>query len=197
ANDPNKGIETLVRALALLAPEATVTLVDQDTPENPGRRLAQELGCANRLNIVGRVSRAELVRLYQRATLVAVPSRYEGFGLPAVEAMACGTPVVACRSGALPEVLEIGGGGLLAERDDPESLAVAIRTLHERPALRAELGARGRERVVAHYSWPRIAAATAAVYADVLAARGRPASTTTSDNPGSWHASQSSASSAL
>jgi glycosyltransferase involved in cell wall biosynthesis len=197
ASDPNKGIETLVEALALLPPEVTVTLVDQDTPENAGRLRAQELGCGDRLNIVGRVSLAELVRLYQHATLVAVPSRYEGFGLPAVEAMACGTAVVACRSGALPEVLAVAGGGLLAERDDPRSLATSIRRLLDHPELRAELGTRGRAGVAAAYAGPRVGEATARVYAEVLALRGRPASTTTSDSPGRLRASQSNASSTL
>jgi glycosyltransferase involved in cell wall biosynthesis len=196
ASDPNKGIKTLVEALALLPPDVTLTLVDEDTPGNTSRKRARELGCEERLNLVGRVSTEELVRLYQRAALVAVPSRYEGFGLPAVEAMACGTPVVACRAGALPEVLEVGGGGVLAERDDPESLAQGIRTLLDRPSQRAELGGRGRERVVAAYAWPRVAEATAAVYEEVLAERGRPASTTTSESAGRRRASQSRPSSA-
>jgi glycosyltransferase involved in cell wall biosynthesis len=171
AGDPNKGVKTLIEALALLPPEVTLTLVDEDTPENTGRKRARELGCHERLNLVGRVPTEELVRLYQRATLVAVPSRYEGFGLPAVEAMACGAPVVACRSGALPEVLGVGGGGLLVKRDDPESLARGIHTLLEKPEMRA-------------------------VYEEVLAERGRPARTTTSDNAGMRRASQSSPSSA-
>jgi glycosyltransferase involved in cell wall biosynthesis len=196
AGDPNKGIKTLIEALALLPPEVRLTLVDEDTPDNTGRKRARELGCEDRLNLVGRVSTEALVELYRRATLVAVPSRYEGFGLPAVEAMACGTPVVACRSGALPEVLDVGGGGILVERDDPKSLAEGIRRLLGDPALRAELGGRGRDRVVAAYAWPRIAEATAAVYAEVLAERGRPARTTTSDSDGMRRASQSSPSSA-
>jgi glycosyltransferase involved in cell wall biosynthesis len=197
AGDPNKGIKTLIEALALLPPEVTLTLVDEDTPGNVGRKRARQLGCEERLNLVGRVPTEELVRLYQRATLVAVPSRYEGFGLPAVEAMACGAPVVACRSGALPEVLGVGGGGILVERDDPESLARGIRRLLEEPETRAALGARGRERIVAAYAWPRIAAATASVYEQVLAERGRPARITTSDNTGMRRASQSSPSSAV
>ena len=171
AGDPNKGIKTLVEALAKLPPNVKLTLVDEDEPDNVGRKRAQELGIGDRLDIVGRVPTDTLVRLYQRATLVAVPSRYEGFGLPAVEAMACGTPVVACRSGALPEVLEVGGGGLLVERDDPDSIAAGIRTLLENDELRAELAARGRDRVNAAYAWPTVAKATADVYAEVLAAR--------------------------
>lgn len=196
AGDPNKGIKTLVEALAKLPSKVKLTLVDEDQPDNVGRKRAQELGIADRLDIVGRVPTDELVRLYQRATLVAVPSRYEGFGLPAVEAMACGTPVVACRSGALPEVIEVGGGGLLVERDDPDSIAAGIRSLLEQHELRAKLAARGRDRVVAAYAWPRVAKATADVYAEVLAARGRPARSTTSESDGTRRANQSSPSSA-
>jgi glycosyltransferase involved in cell wall biosynthesis len=169
ASDPNKGIGTLIEALALLPKRARLTLVDDDHPDNAARKRAAELGCADRLRIVGRVPTDELVRLYRRATLVAVPSRYEGFGLPAAEAMACGTPVVATAAGALPEVLGVGGGGVLVPPDRPEALAKGIATLLEQPEARAELGARGRDRVVAAYSWPRVAEATAAVYADVVA----------------------------
>jgi len=196
ASDPNKGIVTLIEALAKLPPEFTLTLVDDDTPGNVGRKRAERLGCADRLRLVGRVPTDELVRLYRRASVVAVPSRYEGFGLPAAEAMACGTPVVACRAGALPEVLAAGGGGVLVARDDPDALARGLRTLLEQPALRAELGRRGRAGIEAAYGWPRIAAATADVYAELLRERGRPASTTTSASVGSRRASQSSPSSA-
>jgi glycosyltransferase involved in cell wall biosynthesis len=168
ASDPNKGIRTLIEALALLPKRARLTLVDDDHPDNLARRRAAELGCADRLQIVGRIPTNELVDLYRRATLVAVPSRYEGFGLPAAEAMACGTPVVATAAGALPEVIGVGGGGVLVAPDSPEALAKGIATLLDQPAARAELGARGRDRVVAAYAWPRIAEATAAVYADVV-----------------------------
>ena len=168
ASDPNKGIRTLIEALALLPKRARLTLVDDDHPDNLARKRAAELGCADRLHIVGRVPTDELVHLYRRATLVAVPSRYEGFGLPAAEAMACGTPVVAAAAGALPEVVGVGGGGVLVAPDSPEALAKGIATLLEQPEARAELGARGRDRVVAAYAWPRIAEATAAVYADVV-----------------------------
>jgi len=129
ANDPNKGIRTLVEAFAKLPSDVRLTLVDEDNPENVGRKRAHELGCLDRVDIVGRVPVEDLVRRYQRATLVAVPSRYEGFGLPAVEAMACGAPVVATRAGALPEVVATGGGGILVERDDPVSLAAGMALL--------------------------------------------------------------------
>jgi glycosyltransferase involved in cell wall biosynthesis len=183
ASDPTKGVATLVRALALLAPRLRLTLVDDDAPGNEARRLARELGCADRLHVTGRVSDEALVALYRRAMLVVVPSRYEGFGLPAAEAMACGTPVVASAAGALPEVVRTGGGGLLVAPEDPEALAKAITALAEQPAARRELGARAPARIEAAYAWPRVAARTAEVYREVLAeraARGGPASSTTS-----------------
>jgi glycosyltransferase involved in cell wall biosynthesis len=192
AGDPNKGIKTLIEALARLPQEVRLTLVDEDSPENVGRKRAVQLGCNDRLDIVGRLPIEELIRRYQRAGIVVVPSRYEGFGLPAVEAMACGTPVVACRSGALPEVMATGGGGIVVDRDDPIALANGLRRLLDDSTLREELGARGRERVAAAYAWPRIAAATADAYVEILAARGRPARTTTSDSAGARRAIQSS-----
>lgn len=168
AGDPTKGVDTLVDALALLPAHATVTLVDQDHPMNRARGRARRLGCAERLRITGRVSDAELVGLYRRATLVAVPSNFEGFGLPAVEAMACGAPVVASTAGALPEVLGATGGGLLVPPRDPEALAKGIRSLLEQPEARARLSARAREEVAARYGWPAVARATADVYREVL-----------------------------
>jgi len=85
--------------------------------------------------------------------------------------MACGTPVVATTSGALPEVLKVGGGGLLVPPDDSELLAKAIATLLEQPETRASLGARARTAIVRHYAWPRVAARTAELYGEVLAER--------------------------
>jgi glycosyltransferase involved in cell wall biosynthesis len=195
ASDPNKGIRTLLEALARL-PGAMLTLVDSDHPENPARKWARELGCADRVHIAGRVPGDELLHLYRRATVVAVPSRYEGFGLPAAEAMACGTPVVATSAGALPEVLGVGEAGVLVERDDPDALAKALGKLLEQPEARARLSARGRERIESAYAWPRVAQDTAAVYEEVVGDwRGRPASTTTSASEGTRRATQSSVSS--
>jgi glycosyltransferase involved in cell wall biosynthesis len=184
--DPNKGIATLIKALANLPDSVTLTLVDDDSPDNQVRRWASEANVLDRLHLTGRVASNELVDLYRRAAVVVVPSRYEGFGLPAVEAMACGTPVVAARSGALPEVLDLTGGGILAERDNPGSIARAVQTLLENTETRMLMAKRGRERVVEKLSWPRVAAATASVYAEVVerTSRGRPTTTTTSASVG-------------
>src|SRR5262249_49784121 len=111
-------------------------------------------------------------------------------GLPAVEAMACATPVVACAAGALPEVVTRGGGGVLVESASPQALARGIRELLADPARRAALGARGRQGVEAAYAWPSVAARTAEVYAELLAARrGRPHRITTSAPAGQRAAS--------
>jgi glycosyltransferase involved in cell wall biosynthesis len=187
ASDPNKGVATLVRALARLPAEVTLTLVDQDHPEHEGRRLARSMGCADRLRVVGRVSKEELLELYARATLVVVPSLYEGFGLPAVEAMACGSPVVASAAGALREVMAVGGTGTLVPPGDPLALAKAIAELLAAPQERARRGAQARPRIEAAFSWPRVAEATACVYREIVEsrrARGRPASSTTSAREG-------------
>jgi glycosyltransferase involved in cell wall biosynthesis len=185
ASDPNKGIRMLIRALALLPEEIELTLVDNDHPQNEIFKWAREAGVAERLDVTGRVETDTLVSLYRSAELVVVPSRYEGFGLPAVEAMACGTPVVACRAGALPEVMQLTGGGLLVEKDDPEARAKGIQSLMERPEARAEVGRKARARVEAHLSWKRVAQVTAEGYAEVLAERrGRPTSTITSESWG-------------
>ncbi|MBK7947748.1 MAG: glycosyltransferase family 4 protein [Deltaproteobacteria bacterium] len=182
SSDPNKGIRTLVRALAKLPPQIRLTLVDDDNSDNKVRRWAGELSVQDRLTLTGRVDSAELLALYRRAELVVVPSRYEGFGLPAVEAMACGTPVVATRAGALTEVMERTGGGLLTPRDDPDALAAAIAALMADPERRSALARNGRERVVEAYSWPEIARTTADAYRSVIARRrSRPAHTSIRD----------------
>lgn len=168
STDPNKGIRTLIRSLAKLPEHVTLTLVDDNSPDNQVREWAQEVGVLDRLKLTGRVESDELVRLYRAASVVVVPSRYEGFGLPAVEAMACGTPVVATRAGALTEVMQLTEGGVLAERDDPDSIARGVRTLLENNEARAMMAKRGRERVLETLSWPRVAAATAEVYQEVV-----------------------------
>lgn len=185
ASDPNKGLTTLIDALPLLPERTFLTLVDDDRPDNPARKRADALGLENRVRIIGRVETDELVTLYRRAGLVVVPSRYEGFGLPAAEAMACGAPVVTSAAGALPEVVAAGGGGITVAPGDAVALAKGILSLLEAPARRAELGVIGRKGIEAAYAWPQVAAATAKVYAEVIAARrGRPAIKTTSASVG-------------
>jgi len=169
ASDPNKGIKTLIAALARLPSHVRLTLVDDDHPDNQVFRWARQAGVHERLRVAGRVPTEELLHLYRRATLVVVPSRFEGFGLPAVEAMACGTPVVACRAGALAEVMKLGDGGVVVPRDDPDALAQGVLQLLEQPELRRDMSRRARSRVETHFSWVRVAQATVETYREVLA----------------------------
>ena len=169
ASDPNKGIRTLIEALARLPGDVRLTLVD--SADSEAQKWATELGCRERLELAGRVPQDELIRLYRSATVVVVPSRYEGFGLPAAEAMACGTPVVATNAGALAEVMATGRGGPTVQRDDAAALAEAVSGLLAAPDRRAQLGEEARDRIVEAYAWPSIARRTADVYHDVVRER--------------------------
>ena len=125
------------------------------------------------MHCVSGISDDELARLYGEAQVAVVPSLYEGFSLPAIEAMSCGVAVVATTGGALPEVVGTDGEtGLLVPPDDPGALAGAIARLLDDPALRARLGAAGRRRVMSRFTWQVTAAGTAACYQALL--EGRP-----------------------
>ena len=112
---------------------------------------------------LGRVSDEELAALYRGARCLVYPSVYEGFGIPVLEAMACGTPVVTSAGGATEEVA--GGAAVLVDPHDPTSIAAGV---EEADARRDELRARGLERA-AHFSWERVAAETWAVYEEAAA----------------------------
>ncbi len=171
AGDPNKGLEHLLAALALLPREIRLCVLDR-FPE--GTAMARQIsahGLASRIRFAGKVSRDELEAAYQRAALVVVPSLFEGFGLPAVEALAAGTPVVASRAGALPEILDVAGAGRLVPPGDPPALAKGISEslARWRSEQRAALAAR--TRIETGFSWPRVVARTEQVYRQVLHAR--------------------------
>ena len=105
--------------------------------------------------------------------MAIVPSLYEGFSLPAIEAMSCGVPVVATTGGALPEVVGTSGKtGLLVQPNDPDALVAAIGQLLDDAALRERLGANGRQRVIERFTWQVTARGTAACYDAIL--KGRP-----------------------
>ena len=174
---PMKGLVPLLEALAKLRAERDIELVVIGRPRPEGRVAAtiERLGLADIVTTVSGVSDEELARLYGRAQVAIVPSLYEGFSLPAIEAMSCGVPVVATTGGALPEVVGTSGDtGLLVEPNNPDALVAAIRTLLDDPALRARLGAQGRARVMERFTWEVTARGTAACYDAVLAGRSLP-----------------------
>ncbi|GAA1924803.1 glycosyltransferase family 4 protein [Nocardioides marmoribigeumensis] len=167
ADTPMKGVGTLLEAVAKLRTERDVTLVLVTRPVKGGRteKLIEKLGLEDAVEFVSGISDAELVALMGSAEVACVPSLYEGFSLPTAELMACETPLVVSRAGAIPEVVgDDGECALLVEPGDVEELTSAIRTLLDDPDRRARMGAAGRRRVLERFSWRAVAEATAAAY---------------------------------
>ncbi len=128
------------------------------------------LGLADAVRFVRGLTEPDLVSLFGSAQVGVVPSLYEGFSLPAVELLACATPLVVTTAGALPEV--VGPHGLAALHvppGDPEALARAVAALLDDPDLAARMGAAGRRRVTERFTWRAVAEQTAAWYARTLA----------------------------
>ena len=168
--DPNKGLEFLLHALALLPHEVTLRVLDDFPGGTPLERTLRELRLETRVRFSGKVSAEELERAYCGAAAVVLPSLFEGFGLPAIEALAVGTPVVASRAGALPELIEEAGAGRLVPPGDPAALAKAIAEVLEHwDAAHAEALA-ARPRLEAIFGWRPTAQRTLAAYQRALAA---------------------------
>jgi starch synthase len=168
-----KGLPVLLRAAAELDPAAQLVLCagQADTAELQAEvgGLAQRLQ-ATRSGVIwipGMLAKTEVIQILSHATVFACPSLYEPLGIVNLEAMACGTAVVASAVGGIPEVVADGETGLLVPPGDEAALAAAINALIRDPARSAQLGARGRARAVADFSWAAIAAQTAALYAEI------------------------------
>ena len=166
ADSPLKGLPTLLRAVSKLATDRDVHLVVVGTPAAATRRQAAQLDLAARVTFVNGLPDDAYARLLASAEIAVIPSMYEGFSLPAVEHMASGTPLIASRAGALPEVT--GDAAVLVPPGDAEELAAALRTLHDSEAERARLAAAGLARVRERFAWPAVAAATVALYRQVI-----------------------------
>ncbi|MFN8045490.1 MAG: glycosyltransferase family 4 protein [Dermatophilaceae bacterium] len=167
ADSPLKGIKTLLESVAKLRTErdVTLTLVSKPTPGGVTERLVDRLGLADVVSFVHGLSVEELAATMGSAEIVCVPSLYEGFSLPTLEAMACGTPLVVSDGGAIPEV--VGEPGVCADivpAGDAEALTAALRSLLDDPERRARMGRAARERARTEFSWEAVARATAAVY---------------------------------
>ncbi len=171
SDDRNKGARYLLEAMAILKArgfDCQLTFVDRPNAEM-APRMVRELGIEDRVTFTGRLSLENLVLAYNQAQLVVSPSLYEGFGLPAAEAMACGTPVIATTAGAFPEIVADGETGLLVRPGDAEAIANAIETLLPDEPRRLAMGAAGRRRIVERFSWRQTAVRTAELYAEVAA----------------------------
>lgn len=162
ADSPLKCLPTLLRAVAKLVTERDVHLIVVGTPAAATRKYAAQLSLGDRVTFTSGLPDEEYARLLASAEIAVIPSMYEGFSLPAVEHMASGTPLIASRAGALPEVT--GDAAVLVTPGDPEELAAALRRLHDDDAERARLAERGLARVGMRFAWPAVAAATVALY---------------------------------
>jgi glycosyltransferase involved in cell wall biosynthesis len=165
---PLKGLYYLLHAVAEIAKKRAIRLVVVGTPKKNGgiSRLIRRLGVGDSIVFTGRISDAEFVRQYARAAMAVVSSVYEGFGLPAGEAMACGVPVISTTGGALPEV--VGDAGILVPPKDHLSLARAIIDLLDQPEHANRLGRRGYQRVQQHFTWQRAAEKTVDAYRETI-----------------------------
>ena len=167
--DRNKGIIYLLQALTQMRGKVKLTIVDEKPPLNdyaPG--LVKEYGIEDMVTFTGRLSHDDVARKYAAAQIAVTPSVYEGFGLPAAEAMACGVPVVGTTAGALPEVIENNVTGILVPPRSPQALVGTIQTLLDDPDLRQKMGAAGVERVRHNFTWQKSAKATIDVYNEVI-----------------------------
>ncbi|MFF5256770.1 glycosyltransferase family 4 protein [Streptomyces leeuwenhoekii] len=181
ADVPLKGLVFLVEALAKVRtehPDAHLVVVGKRPAEGPVAQAIERYGLEGAVEFVKGISDAELVDLVRSAEVACVPSLYEGFSLPAAEAMATGTPLVATTGGAIPEVA--GGDGetcLAVPPGDAGALAAGLGRLLGDPELRARLGAAGRERVLRHFTWARAAEGTVAHYREAIARAAGPGGT--------------------
>jgi glycosyltransferase involved in cell wall biosynthesis len=172
ADVPLKGLTYLLEALAKIRteePDAHLVVVGEPRPASAAAHTLERLGLAGAVTFRPGVSDDQLVELYSQASVVAVPSLYEGFSLPAVEAMACEAPVVASSGGALPEVVGPDGeAALLVPPGDPSALALALGRVLSSPSLGEHLGQAGRRRVLTRFTWAHCAAGAVEQYRSVL-----------------------------
>lgn len=173
ADVPLKGLATLIEAIAKVRTERRVELVVVGSAKPGGLvlDLIDRYSLTGAVQFTGRISDDDLVGQLRGAEVAVVPSLFEGFSLPLVEAMACATPVVATTGGALPEVA--GPDALLVPPGDAQALAGAIGQALDDATLRAHLGAAGRQRVVDNFTWQVAAHRTADIYRNAIGVHSR------------------------
>ncbi len=162
-----KGLVDLIDAFARIAPtrpRLKLAVIGR-LRDGPAQRKLAAAGLGERVTFTSGVPSAHIADLYRRAGLVIAPSRFEGFGFPAAEAMACGACVLATDGGALPEV--VGDAGVIAPAGDPAAVAAAALALLDAPARRAALGAAAARRARTAFSWAAHARAALDLYADI------------------------------
>ena len=167
-----KGLRYLLEAVAKLRTERHIELVviGRLKEGGPSARIIDELGLRDAVTFITGVPEERIIELYSEAQLAVVPSLYEGFSLPAIEAMSCGVPLVATTGGALPEVVGADNDtALCVPPGDSEALAAKIALALDDQALRDRIGAAGRQRVIERWTWRHTAVGTVEHYRALLA----------------------------
>jgi glycosyltransferase involved in cell wall biosynthesis len=168
--DEGKGFAHLLEALKLLRGRVPFRLKVVTRPARERTEaLVDKSGLYGRVEFLENLSTEQLIEEYNKAQIVVSPSLYEGFGLPAIEGLACGTPVVATNVGAFPSIIEHDETGLLVPPADARALSQAIWQLLENPDRCVRMGELGRQHVICQFSWRRAALETLQVYADAIA----------------------------
>ncbi len=181
--EPLKGIDTLLKAIALMLKEGVLQdcphylAVIGGEPDVPSdemnsemsrlQKLADELGVNDLVIFLGKQAQETLPYYYSAAQVVIMPSHYESFGMVALEAMACGIPVVASQVGGLAHLVKDGVTGFCVPDDNPQALAAKLTLLIQNPALRYEMG-RNASREALSYDWDKIACRILKLYQSVL-----------------------------
>jgi glycosyltransferase involved in cell wall biosynthesis len=158
SDQPLKGLSVLLRALEKLRgefPELHLVVIGKLKENGDTQKELETLGLQRCVQFKSSISNDELVQEYAQATIAVVPSLYEGFGLPAAEAMACGVPLVCSDGGALPEV--VGNAARLVRAGDMDDLKTALQLLLSNEQVRPQLGEQGREHILQQLSWDCVA----------------------------------------
>lgn len=163
-----KGLADLLQALEWTPPHTTLDIVGSGPEEVELRALASRLGIAKRLNWLGGVTRQQLPPIYRRAQAIVLPARNEGLGLVAVEAQLCRTPVIAYRSGGLPDIVNSEWGGILVTPGDTRALASAMMRVDGDPGAVSGYGAAARAKMLDRFAPSAVAAAYRELYRTVL-----------------------------
>ncbi len=168
ADTPLKGLKYLLEAVKAIRRKRPIKLTVIGTPKKDGmiERYVRQLGIGDIVRFTGRIEYEEFAGYYAEAAMAVIPSLYEGFGMPAGEAMACGVPVVSTTGGALPEV--VGEAGILVPPGDSRALERAIVSLLDNPEKRQMMGRAGLERVNASFTWRHAAQRTIDVYREAI-----------------------------
>jgi len=168
ADTPLKGLNFLLEAVAEIRTKQPIKLTVIGQPKKDGiiENLVAKLGVADIVHFTGRIDNEEFADYYAKSTVAVVPSLYEGFGIPAAEAMACGVPLISTSGGALPEV--VGDAGMIVPPADAKALAGAIMKLLNAPEERKKYAQAGLARVNSVFSWKKAAQEGVEVYREVI-----------------------------